>query len=74
MHDDDDLVDLRCCIHGRHRVLEDRFTGDLEELLRDVQTDSGTSATRQDNADCPQRRVVIRHAKSRTHMRRETRR
>src|SRR5262245_30639775 len=50
MHDDDDLVDFRCCIHGRHRVLKDRLTGDLEELLRDVQTDSGTSATRQDNA------------------------
>src|SRR5262249_37322546 len=48
-HHDEDLVNVRVRLEGVQGVFEDRLTGDLEQLLRDVQPDPGTGAAREDH-------------------------
>jgi hypothetical protein len=48
-HHHKDLVNVRVRLEGVQGVLEDRLSGDLEQLLRDVQPDPGAGPAREDH-------------------------
>jgi hypothetical protein len=53
-HHDEDLVNVRVRLEGVQGVFEDRLSGDLEQLLRDVQPDPGAGSAREDHGYRPQ--------------------
>ena len=53
-HHHDNLVDQRRLLHGGDRVLDDRLARDLDQLLRNAETDPGPGAAGKHHRHVPQ--------------------